>query len=295
MRARAALHRSAWGVDIEERLRDQGGVARRADVVRDKRDRRALADAVAHGRIREVGWGWYALAEVDPAIAVARRFNAAVTCVTAARIYGLPLVTEDRRTHLSVGGGRGCPPAARDRRFVVHRQLTGGPAPGGTLPVASPAEAVAVALRCADPITAVALVDAARHRRLLTLDELYPLLRGPGTVAGRLLLAASSERSRSVAETVARLALRRAGLDVQEGVLIPDVGEVDLLVEGRVVVECDGFAYHGDRAAFGEDRRRDRELHARGFVVLRFTYHDVMTDPDRVIREVRRVLTRVRR
>lgn len=279
-------------MDIEDRLRDQDGVARRADVVRGGRDRRALADAVAQGRIRELGRGWYALAEVDPAIAVARRFNAAVTCVSAARLYGLPLVSEDRRIHLSVGGGRGCPPAARDRHLLVHRQVTGGAAPGGTAPVASPAEAVAVALRCTDPITAVALVDAARHRRLLTLDELYPLLRGPGTVAGRLLLAASSERSRSVVETVARLALRRAGLDVQDGVLVPDVGEVDLLVAGRVVVECDGYAYHADRAAFGEDRRRDRELHARGFVVLRFTYHDVMTDPDLVVREVRRVLSR---
>lgn len=100
-------------MDIEDRLRDQDGVARRADVVRGGRDRRALADAVAQGRIRELGRGWYALAEVDPAIAVARRFNAAVTCVSAARLYGLPLVREDRRIHLSVGGGRGCPPAAR--------------------------------------------------------------------------------------------------------------------------------------------------------------------------------------
>ena len=57
------------------------------------------------------------------------------------------------------------------------------------------------------------------------------------------------------------------------------VGEVDLLVGDRVVVEIDGFAHHSDRVAFQEDRRRDRELVAQGYVVLRFTAAEVLRDP----------------
>ena len=68
------------------------------------------------------------------------------------------------------------------------------------------------------------------------------------------------------------------------------VGEVDLLVEGRVVVELDGFAYHSGRREFDEDRRRDRELALQGYVVLRFTARDVLDDRDRLVATVRAAL-----
>jgi very-short-patch-repair endonuclease len=51
----------------------------------------------------------------------------------------------------------------------------------------------------------------------------------------------------------------------------------------RLVVELDGYAYHSDRTSFEADRRRDRELQARGYVVLRFTYREVMEEPERVL------------
>jgi very-short-patch-repair endonuclease len=53
--------------------------------------------------------------------------------------------------------------------------------------------------------------------------------------------------------------------------------------ERRLVVELDGYAYHSDRASFEADRRRDRELQTRGYVVLRFTYREVMEDPEAVV------------
>ncbi|WP_185972459.1 DUF559 domain-containing protein [Georgenia yuyongxinii] len=62
----------------------------------------------------------------------------------------------------------------------------------------------------------------------------------------------------------------------------------------RIVVECDGFAYHSGRQEFREDRRRDRALAARGYVVLRFTYDEIRSSPGLVVEEVLRVLARVR-
>jgi very-short-patch-repair endonuclease len=61
---------------------------------------------------------------------------------------------------------------------------------------------------------------------------------------------------------------------------------VDLVVEWRVVVELDGFAYHSGRREYREDRRRDRALVAQGYAVLRFTYEDVVSDVGIVVRAV---------
>ena len=59
-----------------------------------------------------------------------------------------------------------------------------------------------------------------------------------------------------------------------------------------LVVETDGYRYHRGSAAFEEDHRRDTWLLARGYDVLRFTYWQVVNEPD----EVRTVLAaRLRR
>jgi hypothetical protein len=57
---------------------------------------------------------------------------------------------------------------------------------------------------------------------------------------------------------------------------------VDVLVEGvRLVLEVDGRAFHdGDR--FVNDRRRQNDLVADGWTVLRFTWDDLVQQPERV-------------
>jgi very-short-patch-repair endonuclease len=46
----------------------------------------------------------------------------------------------------------------------------------------------------------------------------------------------------------------------------------------NLIVETDGWAGHGHRFAFESDRARDAELQAQGFVVLRFTWRQVMDE-----------------
>jgi hypothetical protein len=50
--------------------------------------------------------------------------------------------------------------------------------------------------------------------------------------------------------------------------------------EARVDVELDGAAFHGSRAARERDLRRDTALAALGWVVLRFSYTRLTTDPE---------------
>jgi len=46
--------------------------------------------------------------------------------------------------------------------------------------------------------------------------------------------------------------------------------------EHKLIVETDGWAGHGHRTAFEDDRARDADLQAQGFKVLRFTWRQVM-------------------
>ena len=60
--------------------------------------------------------------------------------------------------------------------------------------------------------------------------------------------------------------------------------------EHRLVVETDGFEHHGTREAFERDRARDADLQARGYRVLRFTHRQVVSEPRKVAKSVRRML-----
>jgi very-short-patch-repair endonuclease len=60
--------------------------------------------------------------------------------------------------------------------------------------------------------------------------------------------------------------------------------------EQRLVVELDGTAAHGGRAAIKRDRERELALRAMGFQVIRYTWDQVTKRPDQVIADVRRLL-----
>jgi very-short-patch-repair endonuclease len=96
-----------------------------------------------------------------------------------------------------------------------------------------------------------------------------------------------------VLESAARVLLVTDGIGpVVSQLHVERVGWVDLVVDGWLVIEVDGYAVHRDR--FAEDRRRDAELVRQGFVVLRFTYADLERRPDWVLAVVRDTLRRGR-
>ncbi len=49
--------------------------------------------------------------------------------------------------------------------------------------------------------------------------------------------------------------------------------------EFKLIVECDGFAYHSDKLSFSRDRSRDRLLQSKGFQVFRFSGPEIFNDP----------------
>lgn len=53
--------------------------------------------------------------------------------------------------------------------------------------------------------------------------------------------------------------------------------------DGRLVLELDGFKFHEDRRAFERDRRRDQDLVAAGYRVIRVTARQLEREPLAVI------------
>lgn len=60
--------------------------------------------------------------------------------------------------------------------------------------------------------------------------------------------------------------------------------------EHALTVELDSYRYHGSRHAWEQDRRREREAHARGDSFRRYTYGDVHEHPRLMLGELRALL-----
>jgi hypothetical protein len=75
----------------------------------------------------------------------------------------------------------------------------------------------------------------------------------------------------------------------QHRVVLPDGRRIALDAawpDALVAVELDGAAFHGSREARERDLRRDTALAAAGWVVLRFSYARLVSDPEGCRREI---------
>jgi very-short-patch-repair endonuclease len=61
----------------------------------------------------------------------------------------------------------------------------------------------------------------------------------------------------------------------------------------HLTVELDSYRYHQSRHAWEQDRRREREAHARGDELRRYTYGDVFEDSQQMLAELRALLPRL--
>jgi very-short-patch-repair endonuclease len=142
--------------------------------------------------------------------------------------------------------------------------------------------------------------EVLRLHDALSLPDLldrYP--RRPGTRALRAILA-----TRARGETITRSELEERFLSFLAGSGLPRPRvnasvsvrgrrvELDFLwPDARVVVELDGYATHGTRAAFEDDRARDRLLLASGLRPVRVTWRHLHDDAARLERDLRALLS----
>jgi hypothetical protein len=135
-------------------------------------------------------------------------------------------------------------------------------------------------------VTRAAVVAAAREafgrtgsqqlRRVLNLTRhgavsaaevrMHDVLRGAGVTAGPRTRRSCSAGGRAGGRVVA----------------VADL----LFARERVIVEVDGMRAHSGQSAFVRDRRRQNALVAAGYLVLRFTWWDLVERPQAVVNEI---------
>jgi very-short-patch-repair endonuclease len=132
-------------------------------------------------------------------------------------------------------------------------------------------------VRYCDRETAIACLDTAITLYKLDEYQIRSMFRHE-PAESRSRAAAAKPGSDSGTESLSRQRFEALGLVVRQQVTLPEVGDVDMRIGRTLVVEVDGWAYHSDRAAFENDRRRDALIAAQRLVPLRFSYKQVMTD-----------------
>jgi hypothetical protein len=132
-----------------------------------------------------------------------------------------------------------------------------------------------------------ALNEAGLQRRISphSLNEQfsrYP--RHRGTAALKKTIESEPHLTRSDAEILARGLIRKAGLPEPESNVRIEGHEVDLLWRSQnLIVEIDSWAFHSLRRSFEGDRRRDQDLIAAGYRVIRITARQLTHEPERVV------------
>lgn len=219
--------------------------------------------------------------------------------LVVAGVHGIPWEFTPEMAYLDRRYGR-------SNEHVVIRQVDLGDRhlERNGLRYTEPERALAQAVPTLDRRTAIAVLDSARHRRVVDARGLVrarELATGRrGSVRAAPWWDESMAGAESVLESLARVDCVDAGVppdELQVEVFAPDgtlLGRGDMgfrLADGRLlVVEIDGAGVHSELAALFRDRSRQNDLVALGGVmILRFTWKEVRK-PGTVGRSVRRVV-----
>jgi hypothetical protein len=266
-----------WGVIGADQLRDCG--LTRSTVARWRRA----------GRLHLIHPAVYALGH--PSVPVEGRLVAALlhggehsvlSHATAAWWWGL-VQTEPTLIEIScTSRARSCPGVSVHRRQRVEKTRHRG------FPVTTAAQTLldyAADASLADVRRALANAD---YRGLLDLEAVRETA-GQGRPGTARLRTGLVRHQPGLARTRSPLEERFIPLCESFGIPMP---EINVLVEGwlvdavwrheRVVVELDGYDNHRSPAQIERDRRKELELRALGFLVIRYTWHQVTREADQV-------------
>lgn len=266
-----------------------GGVARWTDLHHAGVSRRRLLEAVAAGAVVRPHRGCFALPtapyhEVDATI-----FRGEPCCVSVLAANDVPVLPAPMLAHVAVPVSRSLARLGKRplERVAIHRSERYPMRRMRDVPVA-----LDLASRCLEPASQLAAIEGA-IRAGKAAPDVVERFRISSEERRAWLAARLDLSSESPTETLARVTMRDAGLSVQPQVVIEGLGRVDFLVGGKVVVECDGWGYHGGWRSFDEDHRRDRVATTWGLRVLRYTYNDVVWGREQIVPDVRALLWRL--
>jgi hypothetical protein len=292
---------------------NNGGIVTRDEALAMGMSARTISRRLASARLIGIAPGVLALpgvihSERGLLLAAASAIGAVVSHQSAARLHGLDILDE-RTVSVTV-------PIRRTNRFhsVVIHESTDLEAVETTyvdgLPVTDPPRTLIDLASIVRRRQLADLVDQAVRMRLTTYDLVGVRLerlarRGkPGVVKLRGVLEARLDLAMEPDST---LEMRVVRVLLGGGLPLPTTqfrppwlrhsnGRVDLAyIDNRVIVEADGRRWHNSPEAFQLDRQRDNLAQLAGWIILRFTWDDIVKRPSYVIATVRDALNRTSR
>jgi very-short-patch-repair endonuclease len=206
---------------------------------------------------------------------------------SAAAVFGLAEPWTGEPEILVVG--RNCRPAGID----VARVPALGPLDWGAqdgIPITSPALTLVDFAAVATGEQLERAIAEAYALKLVSEPELREALARHRYRTGVRALRAELDRAggplwtASRAERELKALLRKAELPMPKtGVLIAGFPADFCWPELRLIVEVDGYQFHGHRYAFERDRRRDQAHKMALYEVIRFSWRNLVDEPYRVV------------
>lgn len=279
--------------DVIDLARSQHGVLARRQLTS-----LGLHHAITRRRITDGTWIDHGRAIVIPAWATdgdehtawmlqcEAGFDSIVTGPLAARLGGW-FIPGDEHVIVRHSYTRQLPPGVH----VLRREVPSPPAQRGLLALATRLDALADTLIIRSWGSACDLLDTALRQQWIDqpiLDALIARRSGRGrTGVGRLrqlrLHVTGDHRSEAERRMHDILMHTDTGewlpnhLVQSRGVVVAELDFAHL--ECRIALEVDGRAFHSDAARFEHDRLRQNRLVTDGWLVLRFTWKQILEDP----------------
>lgn len=244
---------------------------------------RRIAPAVAAGEVVRHGHGVYALPGAATARVVALRLHGVTSHRSAALRWGWKVKSVPALPDVTIPANRKLRDSQRGLATLHWRTLEDAVVTDG---VTTPARTVVDCCLDLPFDEALAVFDSALRAglRMREVTELG-LTLGPRQRRRLLRVARAADgRAANPFESV----LRAIALDVLGLAVVPQTrirydgfyARVDLADEElQIVLEADSFEFHAERRAFDRDCRRYDELAVRDWLVLRFTWEQVMFEP----------------
>ncbi|GAA1786293.1 DUF559 domain-containing protein [Agromyces lapidis] len=241
--------------------------------------RYAVRGAIARKEVGRIRRSWLALPGAPFDLRRAAQVSGRLGCLSAARHHGL-WTLDDGRRHLCVPRN-----ASRfdPRDDVVH--WGHGPIRPHRFELVDPVVNALIDIADCQPLdSALATWESALRTGAVSVGLLRQLPMRSS--AAQRIRRGASQLSDSGIESIPYARLCRSGLAVEQQVRL-DGHPVDLLVEGCVVVQVDGYEFHRSKGQRQRDIAQDRRLVLMGFVVFRYDYETVLYDWETIEREVR--------
>lgn len=273
-------------MDPVDALTRSGGIATAAELLA-LTTRKRLRRAVTSGRILHVSRSRYALVSMDEARGVAAYIDGHLCLLSAAEHWGWKVKWPARWPHVVVATAPDDP---------VDASLTVAALPRADLDGWATSR-IRTVLDCAAELPfdeALAVADSALRSGDVTRDQLLAALPADASPGVRRVVEHASPLAANPFESVLRAILIVAGIDVVpqwettiRGVTYhPDLANP---ISG-LAIEANSFAHHARAADHDADCVRYNALVTAGWVVLRFTWEQVMFDPAAVVATVRAAL-----